>query len=71
LPNFPTTSSFYKQLDNFVQSIRGTQKPEVNGKQAALVLQLIEDAYANAGRIPEPWSEIPAGIPTQPGKVMA
>lgn len=71
LPNFPKTSSFYKQLDNFVQSIRGTQKPEVNGKQAALVLQLIEDAYANARRIPEPWSEIPAGIATQPGKVMA
>lgn len=71
LPNFPRTSSFYKQLDNFVQSIRGKQKPEVNGTQAALVLQLIEDAYASARRIPEPWAEIPAGTPTRPGKVMA
>jgi predicted dehydrogenase len=65
------TNSFYKQLDNFVQSIRGTQKPEVNGTQAAAVLQLIEDAYANAGRIPEPWSEVPCGTPTEPPKVMA
>jgi UDP-N-acetylglucosamine 3-dehydrogenase len=65
------TSSFYKQLDNFVQSIRGTQEPEVNGTQAAVVLQLIEDAYANAGRIPEPWSAISSETPTQSTKVMA
>jgi UDP-N-acetylglucosamine 3-dehydrogenase len=65
------TNSFYKQLDNFVQSIRGMQKPEVNGAQAAAVLQLIEDCYANARRIPEPWSEIPSENRTLPTKVMA
>jgi predicted dehydrogenase len=71
LPNYPRTSSFYKQLDNFVQSIRGMQKPEANGTQAAAVLQLIEDCYANARRIPESWSEIPSEIPPEPRKVMA
>jgi predicted dehydrogenase len=71
LPNYPKTSSFYKQLDNFVQSIRGTQKPEVSGAQAAAVLQLIEDAYANARRIPEPWSEIFSQTSKQSSKVMA
>jgi predicted dehydrogenase len=65
------TNSFYEQIDNFVQSIRGTQKPEVNGTQAAVVLQLIEDAYAHASRIPEPWSEIVSETPTQSSKVMA
>ena len=65
------TSSFYKQLDNFVQSIRGMQKPEVNGAQAAAALQLIEDCYANARRIPEPWSEVPSEIRTLPTKVRA
>ncbi len=58
LAGFSNTSSFYKQLDNFVQSIRGEQKPEVDGFQAARVLQLVEDCYLNARRIPEPWSEV-------------
>jgi hypothetical protein len=34
-------------------------------------LQLIEDCYANARRIPEPWSEVPSEIRTLPTKVMA
>lgn len=58
LENYPNTSSFYKQLDNFVQCIRGMQRPAVSGWQAAEVLRVIEDAYANAHRIPEPWSEV-------------
>ena len=61
LPDFPATSSFYKQLDNFVESIRGNQKVAVDGWQAARVLELIEDCYAHRGRIPEPWSQIAAG----------
>ncbi|PYL06070.1 MAG: hypothetical protein DMG97_10915 [Acidobacteria bacterium] len=52
--------SFFRQLDNFVESIRGRQKPEVDGFQAARVLQLIEDCYAHAHRIPEPWSDVQA-----------
>lgn len=51
-------SSFYKQLDNFVESVRGNQQPEVDGKQAADVLALVEWCYAHRGRMPEPWSEV-------------
>ena len=57
LPNFPGTTTFYKQLDNFVESIRGNQKLESNGWQALRVIELIEHCYANRRRIPEPWSE--------------
>jgi predicted dehydrogenase len=70
LPNYPKGGAFYKQLDNFVHSIRGTEKPEVDGWQAALVLQLIENAYANARRIPEPWSEIPSPSPAKLSEVV-
>ena len=58
LPDYPATSGFYKQLDNFVESIRGRQKPEVNGRRALEVISLIEDCYRNARRIPEPWFEL-------------
>jgi predicted dehydrogenase len=71
LESYPATSSFYKQLDNFVHSIRGTQTPAVNGWQAAEVLRLIEGAYANAGRIPEPWSEVASEYSIAPSEVMA
>ncbi len=57
LPDFPRTTTFYKQLDNFVESIRGNQKPESEGWQAFRVMELIEECYANRRRIPEPWSE--------------
>ena len=58
LPDFQTTSTFYKQLDNFVESIRGNQKLESSGWQALRVIELIERCYANRRRIPEPWSEV-------------
>jgi predicted dehydrogenase len=51
-------SSFYKQLDNFVESIIGKQKPEVDGEQALRTVELIEQCYAHRRRIPEPWSEV-------------
>jgi len=54
----PSPRSFYLQLDNFVQSIKGVQKPCVGGEQAAAVLDLIERCYAQRTRIPEPWSEL-------------
>jgi predicted dehydrogenase len=54
----PSTNSFYLQLDNFVQSIRGVEAPCVDGLQAGAVLELIERCYAQRKRIPEPWSEI-------------
>ncbi|MBZ5718749.1 MAG: Gfo/Idh/MocA family oxidoreductase [Acidobacteriia bacterium] len=57
LPDYPATSSFYKQLDNFVESIRGRQKPEADGRRALEVIGLIEDCYRQARRIPEPWFE--------------
>jgi|SRR5579872_444026 len=62
LEDYPHTSSFYKQLDNFVQSIRGNEKPVVDGWQAAEILHVIESAYANAHRIPEPWAEVGSEI---------
>ena len=58
LPEFPRTSPFYKQLDNFVESIHGNQKVECDGWQALRVIELIEQCYANRRRIPEPWSEV-------------
>jgi predicted dehydrogenase len=57
LENFSGTSSYWRQLDNFVQSIRNHAKPEVDGWQAVRVLELIENCYANKKRIAEPWSE--------------
>ncbi len=51
-------SSFYKQLDNFVESISGKQRPEVDAWQALRTIELIEHCYAHRRRIPEPWSEV-------------
>jgi predicted dehydrogenase len=63
LPNFPATTTFNKQLDNFIESIRGNQKLESTGWQALRVIELIERCYANRRRIPEPWSEV--ALPTE------
>jgi len=71
LEDYPDTSSFCKQLDNFVQSIRGNEKPVVDGWQAAEILRVIENAYANAHRIPEPWSEVGSEIPIAATEVPA
>jgi len=49
--------SFYRQLDNFLRSIRGLEKPRVDGWQAVRVLELVRDCYAQRRRIPEPWAE--------------
>jgi predicted dehydrogenase len=57
-------SSFYKQLDNFVQSIIGKQTPQVDGWQAVRTIELIENCYSHRRRIPEPWSEIEAAVNT-------
>jgi predicted dehydrogenase len=57
LENFAGTSSYWRQLDNFVQSVQNHTKPEVDGWQAVRVLELIENCYANKKRIAEPWSE--------------
>ncbi len=58
LSNASGQSSFYNQLDNFVQGIIGNQKPEVDGWQALRTMELIERCYAHRRRIPEPWSEV-------------
>jgi predicted dehydrogenase len=57
LDNFPGGSSYWHQLDNFVQSISGRAKPEVDGWQAVRVLELIESCYAHKQQIAEPWAE--------------
>jgi predicted dehydrogenase len=58
LENHPVGSSYYRQLDNFVDSIVNGTKPEVDGWQAVRVMELIENCYANRRRIPEPWAEV-------------
>jgi predicted dehydrogenase len=58
LPDFPPTTTFYKQLHNFVESVRGNQKLESTGWQALHIIELIEQCYANRRRIPEPWSAV-------------
>ena len=60
LENFPGSSSYWRQLDNFVQSIVNRGQPEVDGWQAVRVLELIESCYAHKRRIAEPWAEIGA-----------
>jgi predicted dehydrogenase len=62
LDNFPGGSSYWRQLDNFVQSIQNRCQPEVDGWQAVRVLELIEGCYAHKRRIAEPWAEL--GITT-------
>jgi predicted dehydrogenase len=57
LENFPGSSSYWRQLDNFVHSIANRTKPEVDGWQAVRVLDLIENCYAHKRRIAEPWAE--------------
>jgi predicted dehydrogenase len=56
--NDPVGSSYYRQLDNFVHCILNGRKPEVDGWQAARVMELIEQCYAHKRRIPEPWAEL-------------
>ncbi len=53
----PGGSSYWRELDNFVQSIVNRNKPEVDGWQAVRVLELIESCYAHKRRIAEPWAE--------------
>jgi predicted dehydrogenase len=56
--------SFYRQLDNFIRSIRGLEKPRVDAWQALRVLELVHDCYAHRRRIPEPWAE-PLAAPSE------
>jgi len=58
LDNIPPGSSYLRQLDNFVNSVSSGSKPEVDGWQAARVLELTENCYANKRRIAEPWAEV-------------
>jgi predicted dehydrogenase len=52
------SSSYARQLHNFVESIRGRQELLVDGWQALRVIQLVEDCYSRKQRIPEPWAEL-------------
>jgi predicted dehydrogenase len=49
--------SFHRQLENFVQSVKGATKPVVDGWQAVAVIELVQRCYQQARRLPEPWSE--------------
>jgi predicted dehydrogenase len=67
LEKFPGGTSYWRQLDNFVQSIANRGKPEVDGWQAVRVLELIESCYAHKRRIAEPWAESGAESGTKSG----
>jgi len=56
--NFPGTTSYGRQLDDFISSIVTHSKPEVDGRQAIQTLELVESCYAHKRRIPEPWAEL-------------
>ena len=60
LENSSSSNSYSKQLDNFVESIRGRQKLKVDGWQALRVIELVEGCYNHKRRIAEPWAELPA-----------
>jgi predicted dehydrogenase len=60
LQNYSANGAFYRQLDNFVESVRGRQQPLASARSGVAVLQCVEKCYANRRRIPEPWSEVPA-----------
>jgi predicted dehydrogenase len=57
LGKIPGGGSYWRALDNFVQSVANCGKPEVDGWQAVRVLELIESCYAHKRRIAEPWAE--------------
>ena len=58
LQNSSSSNSYAKQLDNFVQSIRGRQSLRVDGWQGLRVIELVEACYSHKRRIAEPWSEL-------------
>jgi predicted dehydrogenase len=58
------SNSFYKQLENFVRSVQGTELAVVDGWQALSVIELIEQCYAQRRRIPEPWADARAEVGT-------
>jgi predicted dehydrogenase len=71
LDSFPGGSSYWRQLDNFVQSIQSGRQPEVDGWQAVRVLELIENCYAHKRRIAEPWAELGIRVGTAGGEAPA
>ena len=58
----PGLASFHRQLENFVESIKATTKPRVDGWQALAVTELVQRCYERARRLPEPWSEAPTTV---------
>jgi len=67
LEKFSGGSPYWRQLDNFVQSIANRGKPEVDGWQAVRVLELVESCYAHKRRIAEPWAGSGAESETSSG----
>jgi predicted dehydrogenase len=52
------SSSFYRQLENFVRSMQGREPAVVDGWQALSIIELVEQCYAQRRRIQEPWSDV-------------
>lgn len=50
-------------IDNFLNTIRGRTAPLVSAVAALPSIQLIEECYRCASRMPMPWVETPPGLP--------
>ncbi len=53
---------FFRQLDHFIESVKGKRNPEVDARHASATIELIERCYEQATRLAEPWSYVP-GMP--------
>jgi predicted dehydrogenase len=50
--------SFSRQMSDFVESIQNHRQATVDGWQAVRLIELLEQCYAQARRLPEPWAEV-------------
>jgi predicted dehydrogenase len=50
--------SFLRQMSDFVESIHSHRQATVDGWQALRLIDLVEQCYAQARRLSEPWAEV-------------
>ena len=50
--------SFLRQMSDFVESIQSHRQATVDGWQAVRLIDLVEQCYAQARRLSEPWAEV-------------
>ena len=57
VPNVPEQDYFRLQLEDFAFAIRGRAEPRVTGEQGLKSAALMEECYARAERLDEPWCD--------------